>query len=71
LNSVEKVRIELSKKFFREDVEAPERRFRIAQDASRNEGKESNQGDRAKDSKVGNSNGEVSTPVPAEPFYCF
>jgi len=61
----------LRKKFFREDVEAPERRFRIAQDTGRDESKESNQGDRTEDSKVGNSNGEVSAPIPAESFYCF
>jgi hypothetical protein len=61
----------LSKKFFREDIEAPERRFRIAQDTSGDESKESNQGDRAKDSKVGNSNGEVPAPIPAESFCCF
>ncbi|GAH19562.1 unnamed protein product [marine sediment metagenome] len=61
----------MSKKFFREDIEAPERRFRIAQDTSRDEGKESDQRDRAEDSKVGNSYGEVSAPIPAESFCCF
>ncbi|GAH66738.1 unnamed protein product [marine sediment metagenome] len=61
----------MSKKFFREDIEAPERRFRIAQNSSGDEGKESNQGDRAKDSKVGNSYGEISAPIPAESFCCF
>ncbi len=60
----------MSKKFFREDVEAPEGSLWIAQDASGDEGEESDQRDRAEDSKVGNSNGEVSAPVPGEPFYC-
>ncbi len=59
----------MSKKFFREDIEAPEGRFRIAQDTGRDESKESNQGDRAEDSKVGNSNGKVSAPIPVESFY--
>jgi hypothetical protein len=61
----------LSKKFFREDIEAPEGSFRIAQDTGGNESKESNQRDRAEDSEVGNSNGEISAPIPAEPFCRF
>jgi len=67
-DSGEKIRVELSEKFIRENVEALKCCLRIGQDSGGDKSKERNQRNRAEECKVGNGNGKVSASVLVEPF---